>query len=484
MSVYATKGVRILLVGDDGVGKTSLILSLVTEEFPDEVPSRAEEITIPADVTPEKVPTHIVDFSSAEQTEDELRFELEQADVVCVVYACDNDESISRITSYWLPIVFDVCGEPRKPIVLVGNKSDCMEAEGDRMNELLSIMDQYPEVETCIECSAYDLKNISELFYYAQKAVLHPTAPLYSHDEQMLTEKCQEGLERIFRICDLDNDGVLNDTELNEFQKRCFRNSLPPHGLQEVKNTVQKHMKEGVTEEGVTIEGFLYLHTLFIQKGRQETTWTALNRFGYGSDLELRQDYLEPNFVIPSNCTTELSSAGLDFVMELFYKYDRDEDDALSSDELKDMLWLCPDEAVNDFTSTYTNDEGWCTAEGFVAYWILQTYLDYKWACRMLANFGFIHGDLDNQLTGLRVTRAKDIDMQKRKTTRSVFLVYVVGKRNCGKTAFLQSFVDRYVGSYQKDQPLSKHVINAVQLRKQEVYLIVSGPVFLFYDLF
>lgn len=28
-----------------------------------QVPSRAEEITIPADVTPEKVPTHIVDYS-------------------------------------------------------------------------------------------------------------------------------------------------------------------------------------------------------------------------------------------------------------------------------------------------------------------------------------------------------------------------------------------------------------------------------------
>ena len=39
------------------------------------------------------------------------------------------------------------------------------------------------------------------------------------------------------------------------FQRRCFRNSLPPHGLQEVKNTVKKHMDEGVTEEGVTIEG-------------------------------------------------------------------------------------------------------------------------------------------------------------------------------------------------------------------------------------
>lgn len=55
--------VRILIVGDAGVGKTSLILSLVSEEFPEDVPPKAEEITIPADVTPEQVPTNIVDYS-------------------------------------------------------------------------------------------------------------------------------------------------------------------------------------------------------------------------------------------------------------------------------------------------------------------------------------------------------------------------------------------------------------------------------------
>lgn len=34
------------------------------------------------------------------------------------------------------------------------------------------------------QCSAKDLKNISEMFYYAQKAVLHPTAPLFSAESK------------------------------------------------------------------------------------------------------------------------------------------------------------------------------------------------------------------------------------------------------------------------------------------------------------
>lgn len=41
-------------------------------------------------------------------------------------------------------------------------------------------MEEFTEIETCIECSAKTLKNISEMFYYAQKAVLHPTEPIYS----------------------------------------------------------------------------------------------------------------------------------------------------------------------------------------------------------------------------------------------------------------------------------------------------------------
>ena len=56
--------VRILLVGEEGVGKTSVILSLISEEFTEtDLPAKSEEITIPPDVTPELVPTVIVDYS-------------------------------------------------------------------------------------------------------------------------------------------------------------------------------------------------------------------------------------------------------------------------------------------------------------------------------------------------------------------------------------------------------------------------------------
>ncbi len=62
--------VRILLVGEPGVGKTSIILSLISEEFQeDNIPAKSEEITIPPDVTPEMVPTLIVDYSAAAEGE-------------------------------------------------------------------------------------------------------------------------------------------------------------------------------------------------------------------------------------------------------------------------------------------------------------------------------------------------------------------------------------------------------------------------------
>ena len=78
-------------------------------------------------------------------------------------------------------------------------------------------------------------------------------------------------------------------------QRKCFGSPLQKHELESVKAVVQENEAEGVTEEGGISEiGFIFLHTLFIQRGRLETTWTVLRTFGYGDDLTLKEEFLFP----------------------------------------------------------------------------------------------------------------------------------------------------------------------------------------------
>lgn len=97
---------------------------------------------------------------------------------------------------------------------------------------------------------------------------------------------CVKALSRIFKVSDLDNDGILNDNELNFFQvsrhlslmesltgggfhghrdngdivsdgcqRTCFNSPLEPRALEDVKNVVRKNLSEGVCNDGLTLKG-------------------------------------------------------------------------------------------------------------------------------------------------------------------------------------------------------------------------------------
>ncbi|XP_047737860.1 mitochondrial Rho GTPase 1 [Hyalella azteca] len=469
--------VRILLVGDGDTGKTSLILSLVSEEFPEHVPARAEEITIPPDVTPERVPTHIVDFSEREQSPEELRRELQAADVVCVVYSVEEEDTLDRITSHWLPLIRTTLGEDHDtPIILVGNKVDLVDYS--TMEIVLDLMLEYPEIETCIECSARSLKNISELFYYAQKAVLHPIAPLYRLDERDLTEECKRALSRIFRLCDRDCDDILNDHELNVFQELCFQSPLMPQALDDLKAVVSRNCPDGVQGDGLTLRGFLFLHRLFVQRGRHETTWTVLRRFGYNGALTLPPEYLMPPLRVPPGCSTELNHAGYLFLTELFERHDRDKDGALSPAETVSLFATCPGVPWGPelCTTVTTNSAGYVTLAGFLAQWTLWTALDVQMALQHLAYLGFcVASPHASQLAAITVTREKSLDLAKRASVRSVYQCHVIGPPGVGKTTFCQGLLGRSLQEVQtlREDTVSRHTIATVQVYGQEKYLVL-----------
>lgn len=75
---------------------------------------------------------------------------------------------------------------------------------------------------------------------------------------------------------------------------RCFNSPLQPSEVVGVKRVVQEKLPEGVNDLGLTLAGFLFLHSMFIEKGRLETTWTVLRKFGYNNEVSLSDDQLPP----------------------------------------------------------------------------------------------------------------------------------------------------------------------------------------------
>lgn len=82
----------------EGVGKTSIILSLLDDKFCDLVPPRIETILIPPDVTPDGVVTEIIDYSAREQSEEDLVALVHRSNVICVVYSVDDQKTADRVS--------------------------------------------------------------------------------------------------------------------------------------------------------------------------------------------------------------------------------------------------------------------------------------------------------------------------------------------------------------------------------------------------
>ncbi|TRY68974.1 hypothetical protein TCAL_08636 [Tigriopus californicus] len=451
MFTQTRKVVRILLIGDRSVGKTSLILSLVSEEFPQDVPPRAEEITIPGDLTPEKVPTCIVDFSSLEQSDSMLEMEIKKADVIALVYAVDDEDTLDSVTDHWLPFVHRTLGDcQRKPLILVGNKVDLIDYS--TMEAVLPIMNEYEEIETCVECSAKNLKNISEMFYFAQKAVLHPSAPLWNY---------------------------MDKEELGLFQKRCFHMDLETGTLDSLKAVVLKSCAEGLTQRGLTVKGFLTLNSLFIQRGRHETTWTILRKFGYDDDLTLHREYLFPVLKVPHAASVELSHEGYDFFTTIFEKYDKDGDKALSPQELVNLFSTCPvmPWGPDVYHTVVTSQQGYISLPGYLGLWSLSTLLDTQKTLEYLAYLGYpYYSGEDNQISALQTTRNKKLDLAKKQTSRNVYRCHVIGPKDAGKTTFCQGILGNSRADIAGLRPedLPRHTISIVQVYGQEKYLVLE----------
>ena len=102
-----------------------------------------------------------------------------------------------------------------------------------------------------------------------------------------------------------------------------FETMIQSHEMEDIKAMIRETEGTFMTfSKGLTLSEFLTLHLHFIQRGRSETTWKMLRKFGYDDDLTLSESYLRPRFEVPPDCSVELTGKAHQFLVELFKKFD------------------------------------------------------------------------------------------------------------------------------------------------------------------
>ncbi|XP_052731377.1 mitochondrial Rho GTPase 2 isoform X2 [Vigna angularis] len=434
--------VRVAIVGDCGTGKSTLIAAMASESFPKSVPPVLPPTHLPHNIYPDSVPLTLIDTPSSFEKQGERSEELKRADTVVLTYACDEPLSFERLSTYWLPELRKL--EVKAPVIVVGCKLDLRNE-----NQLVSleslttnIMQQFTEIVTCVECSAVTLYQVPEVFYFALKAVLHPVDPLFDYKRHGLTDPCVRALRRIFILCDQDMDGALNDEELNEFQVKCFNAALQPSEIVKVKSIVQQKVPDGVNSVGLTFPGFIYVNNMFLQKGRTETLWAVLRKFGYDNNLKLRDDFLPIPSMHASDQSVELTCEAVEFLNDIFQLLDTDKDLTLRPAEVDNLFDTAPESPWNNAPykdAAEKTDTGYISLNGFLSQ--------------------------GNPAAALHVTRKRSLNRKKQTTERNVFQCYVFGSKQAGKSALLYSLLGRPFSNNYIPTTVEQYAANVIELK-------------------
>lgn len=496
---------RIVVCGDDTVGKSSLIASFVKEEYVANVPGVIPPVTVSKEDYRVQRDTQddieidyksiegflpdfmiIVDTCAADQVA--LNRELKQADVILLVYL--DHYTYERVALHWMPM-FRAMGV-NVPIIVCENKCDTVEKSSTsfkqvRSDEFMPLITDFKEIEACVRCSAKTNANVVEVFFLCQRAFTHPISPIFDAKEGNLKPAAVEALKRIFFLCDGDQDGLLDYTEFSDLHMKCFSLPASLELFEDILQTVDVIILPENTappkKRGISENAFIILNKIYAEKGRHETIWGIFRAFHYTNSLSLNDRFLYPKLEINQNSSVELSPTGYRFLVDLFIKFDKDNDGGLSESELNNLFIPTPGIpklwTETQFPSSIVcTEKGHVSLQGWLAQWNLTTFLDHKTTLEYLAYLGFDEGI---SVKAIKVTKPRKLRQKQGKSyrgpvnDRNVFNCFVIGAPKSGKTSLLELFIRGSFSEVYLPTIKPKVCVKDIELRGgKQCYLILE----------
>jgi len=128
VNIAGATRIKLVVVGDGAVGKTSLLISYATKKFPTEyVPTVFENYTAQMKRSEENILLHLWDTAGQEDYDRLRPLSYPGADVVLLCFALVTRDSLEAIREKWFPEVNHYV--PSIPHILVGTKVDLRDSK-------------------------------------------------------------------------------------------------------------------------------------------------------------------------------------------------------------------------------------------------------------------------------------------------------------------------------------------------------------------
>lgn len=162
--------IRLVLVGDGTVGKTSLIVTYCTNTFPVEfIPAVFDNYTCSV-VDENRFIPQIIDTIALDEYKNGRIKSYQYTHVFMICFSLGSISSMENVENIWIPEIKQYC--PNVPYILVGTKSDLRD---NSPNDSIITSDQGKQLKNkikakhYIECSALKNQNVAETFKLAMK---------------------------------------------------------------------------------------------------------------------------------------------------------------------------------------------------------------------------------------------------------------------------------------------------------------------------
>ncbi|KAG8456092.1 hypothetical protein GDO86_002043 [Hymenochirus boettgeri] len=190
--------VKLVIVGDGGCGKTSLLMVYVKGSFPEQyVPSVFEKYTTTVMFGNKEVFLHLYDTAGQEDYDRLRPLSYQDVNLVLICFDVMNPASYDNVLIKWYPEVNHFC--KGVPIVLIGCKTD-LRKDKERLRKLKAA-----QREPVTYCQAEETCKLIQATDYLE-----------------CSAKYQENVDNVFREATLIALGAMKKEKMRKKQKQCL----------------------------------------------------------------------------------------------------------------------------------------------------------------------------------------------------------------------------------------------------------------------